>query len=156
MPDLSASTSTLIVKSSQGNTKEIEIASRAFAIGRKSDNDLTLDDPSVSGHHAKIVKIQEVWFLEDLASTNGTFVNEHKIERKQLQVRMSFELEPTASFIDTTMSISPDHRLSRSRLTKRIIRSSVQDHCPQRSRTPRHSWGRLKYCRAKPTSLNTR
>ena len=85
MPDLSASTSTLIVKSSQGNTKEIEIASRAFAIGRKSDNDLTLDDPSVSGHHAKIVKIQEVWFLEDLASTNGTFVNEHKIERKQLQ-----------------------------------------------------------------------
>ena len=85
MPDLSTKTSTLIVKSSQGNTKEIEITSRAFTIGRKAGNDLAFDDPSVSGHHAKIVKIQEVWFLEDLASTNGTFVNEHKIERKQLQ-----------------------------------------------------------------------
>ena len=85
MPDFSAKSSTLIVKSSQGITKEIEITSPTFTIGRKSDNDLALDDPSISGHHAKIVKIQEVWFLEDLASTNGTLVNEHKIERKQLQ-----------------------------------------------------------------------
>ena len=85
MSELSAKSSTLIVKSSQGITKEIEMTSPTFTIGRKAGNDLAVDDPSVSGHHAKIVKIQEVWFLEDLASTNGTFVNEHKIERKQLQ-----------------------------------------------------------------------
>jgi predicted component of type VI protein secretion system len=85
MPELSARVSTLIVKSPQGITKQIEMSGPKIAIGRKSDNDLALDDPSISGHHAKIVKVQEVWFLEDLASTNGTFVNEHKIDRKQLQ-----------------------------------------------------------------------
>ncbi|MET0515288.1 MAG: FHA domain-containing protein [Nitrospiraceae bacterium] len=85
MSDLNTRSSTLIVKSSKGITKEIEMTTPTFTIGRKSGNDLALDDPSVSGHHAKIVKIQEVWFLEDLTSTNGTFVNEHKIERKQLR-----------------------------------------------------------------------
>jgi pSer/pThr/pTyr-binding forkhead associated (FHA) protein len=73
------------VKAPQGGTKEIMISPAPFTIGRKSDNDLCLEDGAVSGHHARIVKVQEVLFLEDLASTNGTFVNEQKIDRRQLQ-----------------------------------------------------------------------
>ena len=76
---------TLLVKAPQGGTKEIEICRTPFAIGRKSDNDLCLEDIAVSGHHARIVKVQEVLFLEDLTSTNGTFINEQKIDRRQLQ-----------------------------------------------------------------------
>lgn len=76
---------TLLVKAPQGGTKEIEITRTPFAIGRKNDNDLCLEDVAVSAHHAHIVKVQEVLFLEDLASTNGTFVNEQRIDRRQLQ-----------------------------------------------------------------------
>lgn len=75
----------LIVKSPHGVTKEIDIGKLSFTIGRKPDNDLCLEDPAVSGHHARIVKIQEVLFLEDLASTNGTLLNDRKVDRKQLQ-----------------------------------------------------------------------
>jgi pSer/pThr/pTyr-binding forkhead associated (FHA) protein len=75
----------LIVKSPQGLTQEIDITKPSFTIGRKPDNDLCLEDPAVSGHHARVVKIQEVLFLEDLASTNGTLINERKVDRKQLQ-----------------------------------------------------------------------
>lgn len=76
---------TLLVKTPQGGTKDIEIPRAPFTIGRTSDNDLCLEDIAVSGHHARIVKVQEVLFLEDLMSTNGTFINEQKIDRRQLQ-----------------------------------------------------------------------
>ena len=75
----------LLVKAPQGGTREYEMTRTPFTIGRKQDNDLCLDDPAVSGHHARIVQIQEVLFLEDLKSTNGSFVNEQKIDRRQLQ-----------------------------------------------------------------------
>jgi pSer/pThr/pTyr-binding forkhead associated (FHA) protein len=75
----------LIVKSPQGGTREVEIVKPSFTIGRRPDNDLCLEDPAVSGHHAKVVKIQEVLFLEDLQSTNGTMVNDAPIDRKQLR-----------------------------------------------------------------------
>jgi hypothetical protein len=75
----------LLVKAPQGGTKEVEVLRTPFAIGRKTDNDLCLEDVSVSGHHARIAQVQEVLFLEDLRSTNGTFVNEQRIDRRQLQ-----------------------------------------------------------------------
>jgi pSer/pThr/pTyr-binding forkhead associated (FHA) protein len=76
---------TLLVKAPQGGIKEIEVSHTPFTIGRKSDNDLCLEDVAVSGHHARISQVQKVLFLEDLRSTNGTFVNEQKIDRRQLQ-----------------------------------------------------------------------
>ncbi|MCS6318086.1 MAG: FHA domain-containing protein [Nitrospira sp.] len=83
---------TLLVKSPHSGTREIVLSHTPFTIGRKTDNDLCLEDVAVSGHHARIVKVQEVMFLEDLGSTNGTFVNEHKIERRQLQDTDSIRL----------------------------------------------------------------
>jgi pSer/pThr/pTyr-binding forkhead associated (FHA) protein len=85
MPHASPAFPRLIVKSPHGAAREIDLTKPAFSIGRKPDNDLCLEDPAVSGHHARVVKIQEVLFLEDLASTNGTFINDRKVDRKQLQ-----------------------------------------------------------------------
>ena len=56
-----------------------------FTIGRKSDNDLFLDDPSVSSLHAAIMTFSNDHVLEDLASTNGVLVNGKKITRCILQ-----------------------------------------------------------------------
>ena len=44
-------------------------------IGRASDNDIQLDDPSVSRKHAKIFVKDDKFFLEDLNSQNGTLIN---------------------------------------------------------------------------------
>ncbi len=75
----------LLVRAPHGDTRECEITRTPFTIGRKQDNDLCLEDPAVSAHHARIVNIQDVLFLEDLKSTNGSFVNEQLIDRRQLQ-----------------------------------------------------------------------
>ncbi len=85
MSDATSRLPKLLVKAPQGGTKELEIPQTPFTIGRKPDNHLCLEDPAASGHHARIVKVQEVLFIEDQQSTNGTFVNEQKVDRKQLR-----------------------------------------------------------------------
>jgi len=53
-------------------------------IGRGADCDVHLDDTSVSRHHAKVLKIQGGYCVEDLKSTNGVFLNGVKVERKHM------------------------------------------------------------------------
>ncbi|HUG34081.1 MAG TPA: FHA domain-containing protein, partial [Anaerolineales bacterium] len=48
-------------------------------IGRKPENDLVLNDPDVSGQHARIRFEESAFLLEDLKSTNGTFLNGERI-----------------------------------------------------------------------------
>ncbi len=74
----------LILKHKGSIVNECVVTKPEFTIGRKPDNDLVIEDAAVSGHHAKIVLVQSVFFIEDLKSTNGTFVNGHKFDRKQL------------------------------------------------------------------------
>lgn len=45
-------------------------------IGRKTDNDIVIDDPFISSHHAVVSKSGEKLLLKDLKSTNGTYVND--------------------------------------------------------------------------------
>lgn len=53
-------------------------------IGRKSDNDIILDNLAVSSHHAKISSILNDFFVEDTGSTNGTFLNNTLIKKQAL------------------------------------------------------------------------
>lgn len=56
-----------------------------IVIGRKPTNDIPVDNLAVSGAHAAIITILNDSFLEDLGSTNGTFVNDKKIKKHALQ-----------------------------------------------------------------------
>ena len=56
-----------------------------MTLGRHPRNDIVLSHPAVSGEHAVIVTILDDSFLEDLHSTNGTFVNGHRIGKHFLQ-----------------------------------------------------------------------
>jgi predicted component of type VI protein secretion system len=56
-----------------------------MTIGRKEDNDIRIENLAVSGHHAKLLTIFDDSFLEDLNSTNGTFVNGQRITKHPLR-----------------------------------------------------------------------
>lgn len=56
-----------------------------ITIGRKPDNDIQIDNLAVSGQHAAIITILNDSFLEDLDSTNGTFVNGKLIKKHALK-----------------------------------------------------------------------
>jgi pSer/pThr/pTyr-binding forkhead associated (FHA) protein len=54
-------------------------------IGRLPDNAVVIDSPAVSGHHACVFREGDHFVVEDLASTNGTFVNGKRVTRHALQ-----------------------------------------------------------------------
>lgn len=72
--------------------KEVVLTKERTSIGRKPHNDLVIDNLAVSGEHAVIVTILADSFLEDLGSTNGTFVNGQPIKKHFLQNGDTIEL----------------------------------------------------------------
>jgi pSer/pThr/pTyr-binding forkhead associated (FHA) protein len=64
--------------------KEYEMGTTA-TIGRLSDNSIAIDSPAVSSHHACVFRDGDQFVVEDLQSTNGTFVNGTRVSRHALQ-----------------------------------------------------------------------
>jgi FHA domain len=64
---------------------EYNMNKERYTIGRLPDNDIRIDNPAVSGHHSLIINILNDSFLEDLNSTNGTYVNGKLIKKHAMQ-----------------------------------------------------------------------
>lgn len=64
---------------------EYQLDKERLSIGRKADNDIPIDNLAVSGKHALVITILDDSFLEDLGSTNGTYVNGKLIKKHALK-----------------------------------------------------------------------
>jgi pSer/pThr/pTyr-binding forkhead associated (FHA) protein len=72
--------STLTLKLKDDLLGEFQLQdSFSLTIGRGGKNDVIIQDPAVSGHHAKIDPVGDRFVLIDLQSKNGTFVNENLV-----------------------------------------------------------------------------
>ncbi len=70
----------------QGSEQKNMVLNRTpFTVGRKVDKDLVIADPRVSRDHAQILQEGSDFFLEDLGSKHGTFVNGERIQRQKLE-----------------------------------------------------------------------
>jgi len=139
MPETLPQPATLLVKLHGQGSRHIELTQETLTIGRKADNTLVIEDTAVSAHHARIVKVQAVFFLEDLMSTNGTTINGKPITRHQLhdadviaigQHRLVFQENAVtgtvapAQFVDldrTTVLRPTDRTPDRPMLTARVL-----------------------------------
>lgn len=64
---------------------EYNMSKERYTVGRLQDNDIRIDNPTVSGHHSLVINILNDSFLEDLNSTNGTYVNGRLVKKHALQ-----------------------------------------------------------------------
>jgi predicted component of type VI protein secretion system len=64
---------------------EYNMTKERYTVGRLPDNDIRIDNPAVSGHHALVINILNDSFLEDLNSTNGTYVNGKIVKKHAMQ-----------------------------------------------------------------------
>lgn len=65
--------------------KEVQLTKDRTTLGRRPYNDIVIDNLAVSGEHAVLQMSGSEVFLEDLNSTNGTYVNGKAIKKQQLQ-----------------------------------------------------------------------
>lgn len=69
----------MVVQKRTGRSIETPFAA-CITVGRKRDNDIELQDPQVSGHHCQVGMQGGRIFVQDLGSTNGTFVNDKRVD----------------------------------------------------------------------------
>jgi len=75
----------LVLTLNQSVLGEFSLDRERLLIGRKPENDIQVDNLAVSGQHAAIITILNDSFLEDLDSTNGTFVNGKLVKKHALK-----------------------------------------------------------------------
>ena len=76
----------LVVRSGGGRAGETFLPSgERTRIGRSPDCEIFLDDVTVSRNHAVLVERDGGFYVEDLGSLNGTFVNRHRIDNVRLE-----------------------------------------------------------------------
>jgi pSer/pThr/pTyr-binding forkhead associated (FHA) protein len=119
---------------------EYNMNKERYTIGRLPDNDIRIDNPAVSGHHSLIINILNDSFLEDLNSTNGTYVNGKLIKKHALQhgdvitaghhqLRFVEDDEAQQDEFEKTMVIQPSAR------PVEKLRAAVADVAPSTSAT---------------------
>ncbi len=99
--------------------EKLPLDKETMTIGRKDDNDIHLDNLAVSGHHAKILTILNDSFIEDMNSTNGTYLNGSLIKKQALthndvikvgkhEIRYLNSDAASGNDFEKTMIINPD------------------------------------------------
>lgn len=61
-----------------------QLGQSSISLGRASENSIVLAEPNISRRHAQLTWVDNGWELVDLASSNGTWVNGEKVERRRI------------------------------------------------------------------------
>lgn len=77
--DLQIIPSKLVMTAGPRRGQELRLDRREVTIGRAENADLVIRDEFASTHHAKLVLMNGEWLIQDLNSTNGTFVNGKRV-----------------------------------------------------------------------------
>jgi hypothetical protein len=86
LDDVVAQGAALVIRAGGGRVGEsFPLDGDRLTIGRRPDSDIFLDDITVSRDHALLVKRGGDYYLDDLGSLNGTYVNRSRIESHRLQ-----------------------------------------------------------------------
>ena len=77
--DANAVATKLVITEGDRKGHTVRLDRREITIGRSEDSDLIIDDEYASTHHAKLVQVNNDWLIQDLNSTNGTFLSGSRV-----------------------------------------------------------------------------
>jgi pSer/pThr/pTyr-binding forkhead associated (FHA) protein len=83
---VAAAAGALVIRSGGGRVgQSFPMHGERMSIGRSPDNEIFLDDVTVSRNHAVLVNRNGEWYLDDSGSLNGTYVNRKRIDSHRLE-----------------------------------------------------------------------
>jgi serine phosphatase RsbU (regulator of sigma subunit) len=105
----------LVVRNGPESGREFPLSADRAVIGRDPDLDVCLRSQAISRRHAQISCVHGDYFVEDLGSTNGTFLNGKRVERRMLlaakdrlrvgEYNLEFTLLPAVNLVDADLVI---------------------------------------------------
>ncbi len=78
---------TLVVRGGQNSGAIVALVGGSITMGRRSDNDIVVDETTVSRRHSLIMNTPGGYVVRDLNTTNGTFVNQNKLNQSEHVLR---------------------------------------------------------------------
>ena len=103
----------LVMERENGQSSEYIFDQANIAIGAMEDNDLVIDDDTVSRYHARVYQDENSYLLQDLDSTNGTFINRVRIKEAYLKPGCTITVGKTDvrfQSLDERVEILPSNR----------------------------------------------
>ena len=97
----------------EGKAQEVELGQSPLTLGRSDTCDIVLRDPSVSRRHAELILMDGAWYVCEISSKNGTYLNGRQVKRARLEdgdrlgvgsVELSFTRESRGSEVCFTES----------------------------------------------------
>ncbi len=135
----------------RGNDQGVrfELEESLVRLGRDASSAIQLHDTEVSRHHAEIRQLDRTFTLADLGSSNGTFVNGHRIDRHNLQSGDQVQMGSTLMLFtgpagETEDDLEGSVVLDRPDDASQIVHSVTQEEGSRifdaRNDLPQHSW----------------
>jgi len=138
----------LILKFKEATLEEIPITKPAITIGRVDKNDIKIENLAVSREHAKIVKDEDRYIIEDLNSLNGTFLNEKRVMKgilrnndeilvgKHTLVFIDEEEKPIEMRKDIDISLAEKTVILDTKKQRELISQAVMERPPIEEKPP--------------------
>jgi len=115
----------IVREGNEGSAVEYIFDQNSVSIGSMEDNDVILEDESVSRYHARIFLEQEDYFVQDLSSTNGTWVNGVRVREAFLKSGCTVRVGHSNlrfSALDERVEIQPSAREAMGDIVGKSIR----------------------------------
>jgi len=112
----------LLVRTDAQNAGQVlKLDGPKFGLGRHPDNQACIDDDGISRFHARISVDGEKYWVEDLGSSNGTYINGRRVTSCELNNGDTLNLGPRVSFRFSSATAHEE------RVLKQLYESSVRD-----------------------------
>jgi len=132
----SPSIARLTVETGPESGKVLELTQKELVIGRSAPADLIIVHPEISRRHARVVFQQGNYTLEDLGSSNGTFINGQRLQGSQVlangaeillgsEVRLVFSQQPGGIQSAAALASATDHPFQREQSSRTVMDSDL-------------------------------
>ena len=82
--------------------RKYEMSGGKLVVGRGIECDIRINEGSISRHHAAIEQVEGVWYIQDLDSANGVFIDGRQVTRTELGQRTTVQFGSVQTLFDAT------------------------------------------------------